>query len=258
MKIKTFVISCLLFLTSLSANDKIITIGATPVPFGEVLEFAKPLFKQKGYELKIVEFSDYSIPNKSLLEGSLDANLFQHKPYLDEFNRANKTDLQAVLSVAIFPMGAYSRKFKDIKELKNGANVAVPNDPTNESRALELLEKANLIKLDEKVALKTPLDISSNPKKLNFKELKAAQVARALEDVDLAVINTNYALDFGLKPLKDSIILEDKNSPYANFLVVRKEDVNSVKTQVIKEILHSQKVKEFMLEKYEGNIIPTF
>ena len=257
MKFLKLFLAFLLVLSFLKANDKLV-IGATPVPYGEILEFSKSYFKQKGYDLEVVEFSDYSIPNKALNEKALDANLFQHKPFLDEFNKAQSTDLQAVASLMILPMGVYSKKNKDLKELKDGASVAIPNDPTNESRALEILQSAGLIKLDNKNALKTPLDIKENPKKLKFKELKAAQVPRALSDVEIAVINTNYALDYGLKPVKDAIFLEAKESPYANFVVVRKEDANSKKTKVIEEVLKSEPLKKFMLDRYGDSIILTF
>ncbi|TQR34450.1 methionine ABC transporter substrate-binding protein [Campylobacter sp. MIT 99-7217] len=257
MKLIKILFAFILSLTILQGAEKIV-IGATPVPFGEILEFSKPLFKEKGFELKVVEFSDYSIPNKALAEKSLDANLFQHKPYLDEFNKANSTNLVAAISLLITPMGVYSNKIKDIKNIANGASIAIPNDPTNESRALEILQSAGLIKLDETKALKTPLDIKENPKKLKFKELKAAQLPRVLGDVDIAVINTNYALDFGLKPVKDAIYLEKKDSPYANFVVVRPEDKDSKKTKIIREIITSQKIKDFIIQRYGDSVILTF
>lgn len=243
---------------SLALYAKTISIAITPVPYGDIMKFSAPMFKERGYELKVIEFTDYSIPNKILLDKQVDANLFQHKPYLDEFNRANKSNLTTLASIAIFPMAVYSQKIKDLKDVKEGFTVAIPNDPTNESRALELLESAKLIELDKKIKLKTPLNIVKNPFKLKFKELKAAQVPRALDDVDIAVINTDYALDFGLNPKKDSIYLEDPNSPYANFVVVRAEDINSEKSKVIKEILNSPQVKDFILKNYSDSTIPTF
>ena len=239
----------------LFAKESII-IGVT-VPFDEILNFAKPLFAKKGYEIKIVEFTDFAIPNQALQDGRLDANLFQHKPYLDEFNAARGWDLVATTAVAVFPMGVYSKSIKDLKDLKDGAVVSVPNDPTNENRALEILQKAGLIELSG-TGLKTIRNISKNPKKLKVREIKAAQLVRSLDDVAISVINTNYILDFGLNPLTDAIFLEDKDSPYANFVVVRKKDEQSAKTKAIDEILHSDEVRKFINEKYKGSVIPAF
>ena len=257
MKFKSLIFVFLLIISNSWAKESLI-IGSTPVPYAEILEFAKPLFAKKGYELKIVEFTDYAVPNKALNEGKLDANLFQHKPYLDEFNKSNGTDLLSMQSVVLVPMGVYSRNVKDIKDLQNGALVSIPNDPTNEDRAFELLQKANLLEFKQTKGFKTPKDITKNPKNLKFKELKAAQLPRSLDDVTLAVIPTNYALDYGLSPVKDSLLIESKDSPYAIIVAVRKADKESAKTKAINEVLHSKEVKEFILKKYGGNVIPTF
>lgn len=255
---KLLLILALLFASAGAKDDKTITIGATPVPFGEILEFAKPLFAKKGYELKIVEFNDFAIPNVALNDGELDANFFQHKPYLQAFNDNKGTKLVAINSVAIIPMAIYSKSLKSLDELKNGASVSIPNDPSNEDRAFELLQKAKLITMKATKDFKSPADIATNPKKLKFRELEAAQLPRSLDDVDIALINANYALDFGLNPTKDSIFVEDKNSPYAVFVVVREKDAQSAKTKAINEILRSKEVKEFILKKYSGNVVPTF
>lgn len=241
----------------LFANDKTIIIGVTPDPFGVLMEDLKQDFKAKGYELKIVEFTDYILPNKALENKELDANLYQHKPFLEEYNRVRNAKLIPLSPILIAPMGIYGKKIKNLKDLKEGAKIAIPNDPTNESRALELLEKAGLIKLKNK-NLKTPLDIIDNPKKLNFAELKAAQLPRALDDVELAVINSNYALGAGLNPVKDTIFREDKNSPYVNYVVIREEDKNGAKAKIIDEILKSQKVKDFINNNYKDVLIPAF
>ncbi|HEF3293628.1 TPA: MetQ/NlpA family ABC transporter substrate-binding protein [Campylobacter jejuni] len=253
---KIIILACILNLSSLFAQN--ITIGATPNPFGSLLELMKDDFKNKGYELKIVEFSDYILPNRALEEKELDANLYQHKPFLEEYNLKKGSNLIATTPVLIAPVGVYSKKIKNLENLKEGARVAIPNDATNESRALDLLAKANLIEFKSQNTLKTPIDISKNPKKLKFIELKAAQLPRALNDTDLAVITTNYALGAGLNPLKDGIFIEDKDSLYAIVLATRKGEETSQKSLVIKEILTSDKIKNFIIEKYKGSVIPTF
>ncbi|MFQ6342142.1 MetQ/NlpA family ABC transporter substrate-binding protein [Campylobacter sp. VTCC 70190] len=252
---KIVLLICILNLSS--ALAKSISIGATPNPFASLLELMKDDFKNKGYELKIIEFTDYILPNRALEEKELDANLYQHKPFLEAYNAQNNAKLVVSTPVIIAPMGIYSKKIKDLEELKDGAKIAIPNDATNESRALELLEKANLIELNQNT-LKTPLDISKNPKNLKFIELKAAQLPRALDDADVAIINSNYALGAGLNPSKDSIFREDKDSPYVNYVVVRFEDKNSEKTKVIDEVLRSDKFKALINERYKDILIPAF
>ena len=256
MKIKALLLAFLLGVSSLAKET--IVVGVTPAPFDAIMEFTRPFIEKRGYELKIVEFTDYAVPNVALNEGKLDANLFQHKPYLDEFNHSKNTNLIATTSVAIFPMGVYSKRIKALSELKDNSLITVPNDPTNENRALEILEQAGLIELSKSKGFKSPKDIINNPKKLKFKELKAAQLPRSLDDADLAVINTNYALDYGLNPMKDAIFLEKKDSPYANFVVVRQQDKESAKTKLLHEALRTKELREFILKKYEGSVIPTW
>ncbi|WP_411675393.1 MetQ/NlpA family ABC transporter substrate-binding protein [Campylobacter sp. LR286c] len=249
-----------LFLSLLSfifASDKTIVIGATPTPHAEILKFSKPLFEARGYKLEVKEFNDYLIPNFALNDKDLDANFYQHKPFLDDFNKNKNTNLVPIEHILLVPMAVYSNKFKDIANIKNGASIAIPNDPTNESRALDLLEKANLIKLENKEN-KTPLDIKENPKKLKFIELKAAQLPRALGDADLAVIPTNYALGAGLNPLKDGLIIESKDSPYAIVIAVRKGDEDKEKSKILKDVLRSKEIKEYIEKTYQGSVIPTF
>jgi len=234
-----------------------IKIGATPVPHVEILEFIKPLLKAKGYDLEIVEFTDYVTPNISVDEGGLDANFFQHLPYLIEFNANKNTELIKTVNVHLEPMGLYSKKIKSLSDLKDGATIAVPNDPTNESRALDILVQQGLLTFND-VKLKTIVDIKTNPKNLKIKELDAPQLPRVLDEVDAAIINTNYALAADLNPLKDAIILESKDSPYANIVVVKAGNENKKYIKALNEVLNSKEVKEFILTKYQGSIVEAF
>lgn len=254
--IKVLATSALL-ITALNAKDTKIIVGATPVPHSEILEFIKDDVKSKGYTLQIKEFTDYVTPNLALEDGDLDANFFQHTPYLDEFNKNKGTHLVKTTGVHIEPLGVYSDKIKNLNELKKGDSVAIPNDPTNESRALDLLAKAKLIKLNDN-KLKTPLDITENKLNLKFNEIEAPQLPRVLPDVKIAVINTNYALDAKLNPTKDALIIEGSESPYVNIVVVKKGNENSEKTKILHEVLTTQKVKNFILKKYDGAIVPVF
>ncbi|PIH05949.1 MetQ/NlpA family ABC transporter substrate-binding protein [Clostridium combesii] len=239
-------------------NDKkTIVVGATPVPAGEILKVAQPLLEKKGYKLEIKEFTDYVTPNTALNDGEIDANFFQHTPYLDNFNVEKKTELEAVKKIYISPLALYSNKTKKLEELKNGATIAVPNDPTNETRALRLLEKSGLIKLKKGDTL-TKGDIAENKKNIKIEEIDAPQLPRILNDVDAAVINTNYAIEAKLNPLKDSILIEDKDSPYANVIAVRKGDKDKAHIKALSEALTSKEVKDFINEKYKGVVIPTF
>jgi len=234
-----------------------IKIGATPVPHVEILEFAKPLLKAKGYDLEIVEFTDYVTPNISVDEGGLDANFFQHLPYLVEFNANKNTQLVKTVNVHLEPMGLYSKKIKSLADLQDGATIAVPNDPTNESRALDILVKQGLLTFND-VKLKTVIDIKTNPKNLKIKELDAPQLPRVLDEVDAAIINTNYALSADLNPLKDAIVLESKDSPYANIVVVKKGNEEKEYIKALNEVLNSKEVKEFIATKYQGSIVEAF
>lgn len=236
----------------------VISVGATPVPHAQILEEVAKIVKEKGHELKIVEFNDYVLPNLAVDDDELDANFFQHKPYLDEFNKQKGTKLSAVAPVHLEPMGAYSKKIKDIKDLSDKALIYIPNDPTNESRALDILEQVGLIELDKNVELKTPLDVVKNPKNLEIKELEAAQLPRVLDECDLAVINSNYALAAKLNPTKDAVIIESKDSPYTNNLVVKTSNIDSEKTKVLVESINDARIKTFIEEKYKGEIIPSF
>lgn len=245
-----------------SSGKTTITVGASPVPHAEILEQVKPLLEKEGIDLKIVEFTDYVKPNLALNDKELDANFFQHLPYLDKFDSEHNLSLQSAGKVHIEPMGIYSKTItdKDLNSvLPNGSKVAIPNDPSNGGRALLLLQKAGLITLkDPNNIYATKADIVSNPKNLEVVELEAAQLPRSLDDVAFAVINTNYALEAGLDPLKGALFLEDKDSPYANIVAIRKGDENRPEIQKLMKTLQSPEIKKFIEDKYKGAILPAF
>ena len=241
-------------------EKKEITVGATPVPHAKILkEVVKPKLAEEGITLQIKEFTDYVTPNLALSDGSIDANYFQHVPYLNNFKEERDLDLTYTAKVHLEPMGLYSNKIDSLDGLKSGSTVAVPNDATNEGRALLLLENKGLIKLEEEAGLKaTPVDIVENPKNLKFKELEAAQLPRVLKDVTAAVINTNYALEADLVPTKDAIVIEGEDSPYANVLAVRTGNKNDPLIQKLTKVLTSEEVKQYIQEQYKGGIVATF
>ncbi|WP_262139987.1 MetQ/NlpA family ABC transporter substrate-binding protein [Pseudomonas sp. Marseille-Q5117] len=242
-----------------SAHAETLTVAATPVPHAEILEFVKPALAKEGVDLKVKVFTDYIQPNVQVAEKRLDANFFQHQPYLDEFNKAKGTDLVAVTGVHLEPLGAYSSKLKDLKDLPGGANVVIPNDATNGGRALLLLDKAGVITLkDPSNILSTLKDIEQNPKDLKFRELEAATIPRVLTQVDLALINTNYALEAKLDPSKDALVIEGNDSPYVNILVSRPDNKDSDAMKKLAAALHSPEVKQFITEKYKGAVLPAF
>ena len=235
-------------------------VGATPVPHAEILEIVKPLLAQQNIDLQIVEFSDYVQPNLALNDKELDANFFQHEPYLDNFVSEHKeVKLKNAGGIHIEPMGIYSKKIKQLDALPDGASIAIPNDPTNGGRSLLLLEKAGLLKLKDGVGVKaTVQDIASNPKNLKFQEVEAAQVPRTLDDVDAAVINTNFAMQVNLVPTKDALFMEDKTSPYVNIVAVREGDEKRPEIEALLKALKSKEVKDFIESKYKGAIVPAF
>ncbi|MFK2900839.1 MetQ/NlpA family ABC transporter substrate-binding protein [Dyella jejuensis] len=242
-----------------SANGQTLTVAATAVPHAEILKQVKPILAKEGVNLQIKVFADYVQPNLQVAEKSIDVNYFQTKPYLDAFNRERKTNLVIITGVHIEPFGAYSHKFKSIDQLPDGATVAIPNDPSNNSRALLLLAKHGLITLkDPNDELATLKDITANPRHLQFKELEAAMLPRTLDEVDLALINTNYALAAGLNPTKDALLIEDKNSPYVNYLVGRPDNQNDPRVQKLAKALTSPQVKAFIEQKYHGAVLPAF
>ena len=243
------------------SSDKkvVLKVGATPVPHAEILNEIKPLLAKDGIDLQIIEFTDYVKPNLSLNDKEIDANFFQHEPYLKKFAADRKLDLVNLIAVHIEPMGVYSKKLKDIKSVPDGAKVAIPNDPTNGGRALNILAKAGLIKLKDGVGISATVgDIVENPKNLKITEAEAAMLPRTLDDVDLAVINSNFAMEAKLNPTKDALFIEPKDSPYANIVAVRKGDENRKEIQALKKALTSPEVKKFIEEKYTGAVIPAF
>ena len=244
---------------SVMADDHVLKVGATPVPHAEILEFVQDDLAEIGIELEIIEFTDYVTPNLSLDDGSIDANYFQHIPYLDQFNADRGLDLVSVIQVHVEPIALYSDKYDSLDEIPDGSSIAIPNDPSNEGRALILLHNSGVITLEDPENLNaTPIDIVDNPKNLRFDELEAAQLPRVLPDVAGAVINTNYALEANLNPLEDALIIEDSDSPYVNVVAVRSEDQDSEKIEILRAVLNSQKVEDFIIEEYEGAVVPAF
>ncbi|WP_031585286.1 MetQ/NlpA family ABC transporter substrate-binding protein [Selenomonas bovis] len=243
-----------------SSGAKTLKVGATAVPHAEILEAAKPLLEKEGITLEIVEFNDYVQPNLALNDKELDANFFQHEPYLKNFMDEHKeVKLKNAAGIHIEPMGVYSKKIKKLDELKDGATIAIPNDPTNGGRSLLLLEKAGIIKLKEGVGEKATVgDIAENKKNIKFQEVEAAQVPRTLDDVDAAVINSNFAMQVNLDPTKDAMFIEDSTSPYVNIIAVREGDENHPEIQALIKVLHSDEIKQFITEKYKGAVVPAF
>lgn len=246
--------------SSAASGAKTLKVGATAVPHAEILEAAKPLLEKEGITLEIVEFNDYVQPNLALNDKELDANYFQHEPYLKNFMDEHKeVKLKNAAGIHIEPMGVYSKKITKLDELKDGATIAIPNDPTNGGRSLLLLEKAGIIKLKEGVGEKATVgDIAENKKNIKFQEVEAAQVPRTLDDVDAAVINSNFAMQVNLDPTKDAMFIEDSTSPYVNIIAVREGDENRPEIQALIKVLHSDEIKQFITEKYKGAVVPAF
>lgn len=258
MKISKILLSSIIII-GLNAADKehTITIAVSPVPHAEIMEFVKPILAKSGYDLKISEISDYQIPNIATDNGDIDANFFQHTPYLQQHNKSKGTNLVSAVSIHLEPMGFYSKKIKNINELKSGSKVAIAHDPSNENRALRILEKNGLIKLNN-VTLATPQDIIQNPKNIQFIELEGALIPRILDDVDLAAISTNFILDMGMNPSKDALIIESTDSPYANIIAVKSGNENSPKINALIKAVTNENVKDFIIKKYKGAILPVF
>ena len=239
-------------------TSTVIKVGATPVPHAELLNLVKDDLAAKGFTLNVVEFTDYVQPNVAVLAGDLEANFFQHIPYLDS-NAEWSSKLASAFGVHVEPFGLYSAKYKNANDLPNGASIAIPNDPSNGGRALLLLQANDLITLRDNVGLEaTPRDITSNPKNFRFQELEAAQLPRSLQDVDAATINGNYALEAGLNPMRDSLIIEGAESPYVNIVVVQKGKENDPRIVALKEALLSEKVREYIHRHYNGGVAPVF
>jgi D-methionine transport system substrate-binding protein len=245
--LKTFcIIACTLIFSGCQSHDKnTLKVGTISGPETELMQVAKEVAKNKyGLNVEIIEFTDYVQPNSALNDGSIDANMFQHQAYLDKQIHDRQYKLISVGRTFVFPMGIYSTKIKNLKDIPNGATIAIPNDPSNEGRSLLLLQKAGLIHLKKSAGLyATPADIETNPKQFKFKELDAAQLSRSLPDVNLAVINTNYAIPSGLSPTKDAIYHEDKDSPYANLIVIREDESHDPRIKQLVAAIQSDEVR---------------
>ena len=260
--LKTLGLAALLALAALPAaaqTKQVVRIGATPGPHAQILEAVKPIAAQKGLDLKIVEFSDYVVPNAALAAGELEANSFQHKPYLNNQKADRGYKIEAVAATVNFPIGVYSKKHKSFDAVPNGGTVAIPNDPTNGGRALLLLQEKGFIKLKGDVGFKPSVaDITENAKRLKFVEIDAAQAPRVLDDVDAGVVNTNYATQAGLNPVKDAILREDPKGPYVNLIAVREQDKDKPWVKTLVESYRSPEVKKFVEEKFKGAVLTSW
>lgn len=243
------------------ADDKTITVAASPTPHAEILEAAKDLLKEKGYTLEIKEFDDYPQQNVVVDEGEFDANYFQHQPYLDNFNEEKGSDLVSAAKIHYEPLGIYPGASENLENIKDGAKIAVPNDATNEARALLLLEENGIITLKEDAGLNaTKKDVEKNPHNIEIVELDAAQIARVVEELDFVILNGNYALDAGFNVQTDAIVKEEADSEaaqtYANIIAVKKENKDSEKIKALVEVLQSEEIGKFITDTYEGAVVP--
>lgn len=242
-----------------SSDQNKIIIGVSPTPHRQIVELIEDDLKAQGIELEIVEFTDYNLPNKALADGDIDANFFQHGPFLNNAIENDGLDIVSIGNIHIEPIALYSNKLKNLNEISNGATIAIPDDTVNGARSLLLLESEGLIKLDQNAGLEaTEKDILENPKNLIFKPLEAAVLPRVLDDVDGAVINGNYALDSGLNPLSDGILIEGGDSPYANLVAVRKGEKDEDRYKKLIENLQSDKVRDYIIEEFKGGVKPAF
>ena len=259
MKKIAIVLAALFAATTVFAQT-VIKVGATPEPHADILNLIKDDLKAEGVELKVIEFTDYVTPNEAVESGEIDANYFQHIPYLESFNAERGYHLVNAAGIHVEPFALYSKKYKSIKDLKKKAKIAIPNDPTNEGRALLLLQSAGLITLDSNAGLEaTPVNIVNNPKNLKFSELEAASVPRVLQDVDAAVINGNYAIPVGLVATKDGLYVEGADSPYVNIVSVKEGNETSDKIKALVNALKSEKIKKYISETYQdGEVIAVF
>lgn len=256
-------LTVILFIIGLSACHKqdvnTIIVGTIAGPDTELVETAqKVAAKDYNLKVKIVEFSDYNLPNEALNDGSLDANVYQHLPYLKQAIKARGYTLIPIGKTFIYPTGIYSKRYKKLSELPEHAIIAIPNDPSNESRALLLLQKAGLIKLKNDKDAMSVDDVSKNPKQLVFKELDAAQLPRVLSDVDAAIINTNFAIPAGLSPSRDAIFVEDKNSPYANIIVIKKNTNKMPQLKLFVKAMNSEAVADKAKQIFGDDAVPAW
>ncbi len=245
---------------SSATASKTIKVGATPDPHAAILNLVIDDLAKEGITLKVVEFTDYVTPNTALEAGELDANYFQHKPYLESFNNEQGTHLVSAAGIHVEPLALYSKKYKSLSDLPNGATIAIPNDPTNEGRALLLLQSAGLIELKDNAGLEAvPSDIKTNSKNLKFREIEAATLPRVLQDVDAAVINGNYAIPAGLIATRDGLFVEGADSPYVNVIAVKEGHENDEAIKALVDALKSDKVKNYVSEHYpNGEVVLVF
>jgi D-methionine transport system substrate-binding protein len=247
------------FATSLAYAADIVRLGVTAGPHAQIAEIAKKVAARDGLDIRIVEFQDYVQPNAALDAGELDANSYQHQPFLDSQIQARGYHLSAVATTVTFPMGFYSKRFKSLADLPRGARVGIQNDPSNSGRALQLLQKAGVIRLRPGAGVSaTTADVIGNPKDLHIVQLEAAQLARSLDDLDASAINTNFALQAGLVPTRDAIAIEDARGVYANVLAVRTADKDKPWVTRLVKAFHSPEVRQFVQEKFAGSMVPSF
>lgn len=238
-------------------QSQIIKVGVTPGPHAQILEAVKPIAARKGIDIQIIEFSDYVVPNAALESGELQANSFQHKPYLDNQKADRGYKIEPIGYTVNFPIGIYSKKYKSWDAVPQGGTLSIPNDPTNGGRVLLLVRDKGALKLRDGVGFKpTIADIVENPKKLKIVEIDAAQTPRTLDDVDAAAVNTNYATQAGLDPVKDAILREDPKAPYANVIAVRAADKDKPWVKVLVESYQTPEIRDFILTRFKGAVLP--
>lgn len=258
--LKNTLFFCLLLLaTGCSKNEKTLKVAATAVPHMEMLTYIEHDLEQQGIFLEIVVVDDYNIPNRALADGEVDANFFQHAPYLDSQIKMFDYPIMNFAKIHLEPMGIYSKKSKNLSDLKDNAIISLPNDPTNEARALALLHRSGIITMDDPANIHaTTLNIASNPKNITFVEMDAAMLPRTLQDVDASIIPTNFALQADLKPMLDALVREDSTSSFANVIAIRKGDENRPELVTLKKAMTSEKMRAHIQEKYKGAIVPVF
>ena len=236
-----------------------VKVSATSVPHAEILEHIRPELEERGIKLELTVADDFDVHNRSLAEKEVDANYFQHIPFLEQQINDFNYEIQEFGKIHIEPLGLYSKKFASLDDIPEGATISIPNDPTNEARALALLHRNDVIEMNDLTDLKaTIIDIKENPKNLKFEEIDASMLSRTLDDVDASIINTNFALAASLNPMDDALIIEDSDSPNVNILTIRKGDENREELKLLKEVLMSDSVRDFINEKYQGAIVPVF
>lgn len=247
------------FFAGCGSDDDVLRIGASPVPHAIILEYIADELAEQGVIIEIIEFSDFALPNPALHERQIDVNYFQHRPFLDRHNADSGNNLTYITSIHIEPMGIYSENLTDLSQVPQDGRVAIPNDATNGGRALMILETAGLLGLTDGVGIRATVhDIIDNPFNLEILELEAPLVPVALGDVDIAVINTNFALGIGLNPMRDALFMENVDSPFANILATHPDDADSDAVRILAETLRTDRVRNFILERFEGAVVPVF